>query len=139
MEPTNSRLPSIMMISGCLKENGFRYTGIPIKYAAKNGTACYQIYQQTYMVQPGQAFLINSNVPHSCDSPSGSRTAYSSIIVQPDFYTGNSEAISSATVFGRFLGRPIFRACFFLGKRMKSFGCSGVSMSCSINILFVLN
>ena len=72
----------------------------------KNGTACYQIYQQTYMVQPGQAFLINSNVPHSCDSPSGSRTAYSSIIVRPDFLYGEFGSDIERNCFRLFLGHP---------------------------------
>lgn len=72
----------------------------------KDGTALYQIYQQTYKVLPGQALLINSNVPHSCTSPSGSRTSYSSIIVRPDFLYGEFGSDIERNCFRPFLNQP---------------------------------
>ena len=72
----------------------------------KNGTALYQIYQQTYKIQPGQALLINSNVPHSCDSPSGGRVSYSSIIVRPDFLYGEFGSDIERNCFRPFLNHP---------------------------------
>ena len=41
--------------------------GIPTQ-----GIAVYQIYQKRCEIRPGQAILINSNVPHSC-GPAGYR------------------------------------------------------------------
>ncbi|MDD6326475.1 MAG: AraC family transcriptional regulator [Lachnospiraceae bacterium] len=72
----------------------------------KNGTALYQIYQQTYKIQPGQALLINSNVPHSCDSPSGGRVSCSSIIVRPDFLYGEFGSDIERNCFRPFLNHP---------------------------------
>lgn len=54
----------------------------------RSGRAVYQIYQSQLVVQPGQALLINSNVPHSCRPAGAERALYSSIIVQPAFLYG---------------------------------------------------
>ncbi len=68
--------------------------GIP-----KEGKAVYQIYQNRYELEPGEAILINSNVPHSCSSADKQRVLYRSIILRPDF------------LYGEF-GSDIERNCF---------------------------
>lgn len=57
--------------------------GIPTQ-----GIAVYQIYQKRCEIRPGQAILINSNVPHSCSSADETRVLYHTIIVRPDFLYG---------------------------------------------------
>lgn len=57
--------------------------GIPIE-----GRAVYQIYQNRCEIHPGQAILINSNVPHSCSSADEKRVRYHTVIVRPDFLYG---------------------------------------------------
>ena len=64
------------------------------------GTILYRIYQDNYELHPGQALLINSDVPHSSCSPSKTRAVYSSIIVRPDFLYGD---------FGSDIERNCFR------------------------------
>ena len=52
------------------------------------GCSVYQIYQNRCEIRPGQALLINSNVPHSCSSADEKRVQYHTVIVRPDFLYG---------------------------------------------------
>ena len=65
----------------------------------REGVAVYQIYQNRYMVRPGEGLLLNRNVPHSCSSPDNRHTRYSTILVRPDFLYGD-------------FGSDIERRCF---------------------------
>ena len=66
----------------------------------RKGEAVYQVYQKSYRVRPGEALLLNRNVPHSCSSPDNSHTCYSTILVRPDFLYGD---------FGSDIERNCFR------------------------------
>lgn len=66
----------------------------------RKGEAIYQVYQKSYRVRPGEALLLNRNVPHSCSSPENSHTCYSTILVRPDFLYGD---------FGSDIERNCFR------------------------------
>lgn len=66
----------------------------------REGEALFQVYQKSYRVRPGEAFLLNRNVPHSCSSPGNEHVRYSTILVRPDFLYGD---------FGSDVERKCFR------------------------------
>lgn len=65
----------------------------------REGEVRFQIYQDTYTIRPGEGFLLNRNVPHSCQSPNHQHTRYSTILVHPEFLYGE-------------LGSDVERNCF---------------------------
>lgn len=66
----------------------------------REGEAFFQVYQKKYKVRPGEGFLLNQNVPHSCSSPGNEHVRYSTILVRPDFLYGD---------FGSDVERKCFR------------------------------
>lgn len=79
--------------------------GIP-----SEGCAVYQIYQKRFEIHPGQAILINSNVPHSCSSADEKRVRYHTVIVRPDFLYGT-------------IGSDIEKNCFRPFQQNRSVAC----------------
>lgn len=65
----------------------------------REGAAIYQVYQKSYTVRPGEALVLNRNVPHSCHSPNNSHARYSTFLARPDF------------IYGEF-GSDVERNCF---------------------------
>ena len=55
----------------------------------REGEAVFQVYQECYRVRPGEGFLLNRNVPHSCSSAGNEQVRYSTILVRPDFLYGD--------------------------------------------------
>lgn len=66
----------------------------------REGMAVFQVYQKSYSVRPGEGFLLNRNVPHSCNSPVNEHVRYNTILVRPDFLYGD---------FGSDIERNCFR------------------------------
>ena len=66
----------------------------------REGEAVYQVYLKSYKDRPGEGFLLNRNVPHSCSSPGNEHVRYSTILVRPDFLYGD---------FGSDVERKCFR------------------------------
>lgn len=69
----------------------------------KEGKAVYQICQNRYELKPGEAMLININVPHSCTSADDRRVRYRSIILQPEFLYGEFGSEVERNCFRPFL------------------------------------
>ena len=69
----------------------------------KDGELIYQVYQKSYSVRPGEAILLNRNVPHSCHSPGNKQVRYSSILVRPDFLYGEIGSDVEKNCFRPFL------------------------------------
>ncbi len=65
----------------------------------REGEAIYQVYRKTYTVRPGEALVLNRNVPHSCHSSGNIHARYSTFLTRPDF------------IYGEF-GSDIERNCF---------------------------
>ena len=49
------------------------------------GTVRYQIWQDSFELFPGQALVINSNVPHSAFPVQNSQVVLSTVIIRPVF------------------------------------------------------
>ena len=58
----------------------------------REGEAIYQVYQKSYTVRPGDALVLNRNVPHSCHSPNSSHARYSTFLARPDFIYGEYDS-----------------------------------------------
>ena len=70
----------------------------------REGEAFFQVYQKNYRVRPGEGFLLNRNVPHSCYSSLGNaHVRYSTILVRPDFLYGDFGSDVERNCFRPFL------------------------------------
>ena len=70
----------------------------------REGEAFFQVYQKNYRVRPGEVFLLNRNVPHSCYSSLGNaHVRYSTILVRPDFLYGDFGSDVERNCFRPFL------------------------------------
>lgn len=67
------------------------------------GEMVFQIYQKSYIVKPGNALLINQNVPHSCQSPDDKPAQCTTIIVRPNFLYGDFGSDVERNCFRPFL------------------------------------
>ena len=69
----------------------------------REGEAFFQVYQKNYRVRPGEGFLLNRNVPHSCSSLGNAHVRYSTILVRPDFLYGDFGSDVERNCFRPFL------------------------------------
>ena len=69
----------------------------------REGEALFQVYQKNYRVRPGEGFLLNRNVPHSCSSLGNAHVRYSTILVRPDFLYGDFGSDVERNCFRPFL------------------------------------
>lgn len=69
----------------------------------REGEAVFQVYRKSYRVRPGEAFLLNRNVPHSCSSSGDEHVRYSTVLVRPDFLYGDFGSDVERNCFRPFL------------------------------------
>ncbi len=81
----------------------------------REGEAIYQVYRKSFTVRPGEALVLNRNVPHSCHSPNNIHTRYSTFLVRPDFLYGDLGSDVERKCFRPFLYNSAV-PCIFLGK-----------------------
>lgn len=81
----------------------------------REGEAVFQVYQECYRVRPGEGFLLNRNVPHSCSSAGNEHVRYSTILVRPDFLYGDFGSDVERKCFQPFLQNSAIPCIYLTG------------------------